>query len=213
VTVQIPLPDGTRQPRQYSLSRADQGESRQFTVKRVYGAAGKPDGEVSTLLHTTVKVGDVLSISVPFGALVLDDYSGRPMVFASAGIGITPMAGMLSHLAAAGSHLPIMLLHADHDEDAFALRGQIRDDVAALPNASMYVWYEQGANSRLPVQGVFPGRMDISQVQLPDNASYHLCGPVPFMQAVRSALIARGVAPRDIQYEVFGPDLWQADYE
>ena len=212
ITVQVQLPDGTRQPRQYSQSRADQGESRQFTVKRVYGG-GKPDGEVSTLLHTTVKVGDVLSISVPFGALALDDCSGRPMVFASAGIGITPMAGMLSHLAAAGSHLPIMLLHADHDEDAFGLRGQIRDDVAALPNASIYVWYEQGANSRLPVQGVFAGRMDISQVQLPDNASYHLCGPVPFMQEVRSALIERGVAPRDIQYEVFGPDLWHADYE
>ena len=65
----------------------------------------------------------------------------------------------------------------------------------------------------MPVQGVFAGRMDISQVQLPDNASYHLCGPVPFMQEVRSALIERGVAPRDIQYEVFGPDLWQADYE
>jgi nitric oxide dioxygenase len=101
-------------------------------------------------------MGDVLSISVPFGALVLDDYSGRPMVFAGAGIGITPMAGMLSHLAAVGSHLPIMLLHAAHDEDAFALRGQIRDDIATLPNASMYVWYEQGANSQLPVQGVFP---------------------------------------------------------
>jgi nitric oxide dioxygenase len=43
--------------------------------------------------------------------------------------------------------------------------------------------------------------------------AYHLCRPVPFMQAVRSALIARGVAPRDIQYEVFGPDLWQADHE
>jgi hypothetical protein len=33
------------------------------------------DGEVSTLLHTTVKAGDVRSISVPFGALVLGDYS------------------------------------------------------------------------------------------------------------------------------------------
>src|SRR5215471_10853676 len=212
ITVQVQLPDGTRQPRQYSLSRADQGESRQFTVKRVYGG-GKPDGEVSTLLHTTVKVGDVLSISVPFGALVLDDSSGRPMVFASAGIGITPMAGMLSHLAAAGSHLPIMLLHADHNEDAVALRGQILDDMTRLPNASTYVWYEQGATSRLPVRGVFPGRMDISRVRLPDNASYHLCGPVPFMHAIRNALIERAIPPRDIQYEVFGPELWQADYD
>jgi nitric oxide dioxygenase len=133
------------------------------------------------------------------------------MVFASAGIGITPMAGMLSHLAAAGSQLQIMLLHADHNEDSVALRGQIVDDIARLPNASIYVWYEHGADSRLPVH--FPGRMDISQVRLPDNASYHLCGPVPFMHGVRNALIERGVPPRDIQYEVFGPDLWQADYD
>jgi nitric oxide dioxygenase len=33
------------------------------------------------------------------------------------------------------------------------------------------------------------------------------------MHAVRSALIERGVPPRDIQYELFGPDLWQADYD
>lgn len=25
--------------------------------------------------------------------------------------------------------------------------------------------------------------------------------------------VSRGVAPRDIQYEVFGPDLWQADLD
>jgi nitric oxide dioxygenase len=213
ITVQVTLPDGTRQPRQYSLSRADQGESRQFTVKRVYGAAGKPDGEVSTLLHTTVKVGDVLSISVPYGALVLDDYAGRPMVFVSAGIGITPMAGMLSHLVSAGSHLPTMLLHADHNENAFALRGQVRDDIAALRNASFCVWYEQGAESKLPVQGVFAGRMDLSHVRLPENALYHLCGPVPFMHVIRNDLIELGIPPRDIQYEVFGPDLWQADHD
>jgi nitric oxide dioxygenase len=36
---------------------------------------------------------------------------------------------------------------------------------------------------------------------------------MPFMQAVRSALIARGVPAKEIQYEVFGPDLWQADLD
>jgi nitric oxide dioxygenase len=213
VSVMVSLPNGTRQSRQYSLSRADHGESRQFSVKRVFGAKGMPDGEASTQLHTAVKVGDVLSISVPFGPLVLDDYSARPLVFISAGIGITPMAGMLSHLATAASPLPIMLLHADHSESAFALRGQVRDDIAALRDASLYVWYEQGAQSQLPVQGVFSGRMDLSQVSLPDNAVYHMCGPIPFMHAIRSALIELGIPPRDIQYEMFGPDLWSADYE
>jgi nitric oxide dioxygenase len=212
ITVQMPLPDGIRQPRQYSLSRADNGEYRQFTVKRMHGD-GNPDGEVSTALHDTVDVGDVLTLSVPSGALALDDFTACPLAFISAGIGITPMAGMISHLVKAGSRLPVMLLHADHDEDSFALRRQVMDDIAALPGASAYVWYEHGAESQLPVNGVFPGEMDISQINLPDNACYHLCGPIPFMHEIHSALTKRGVRPQDIQYEVFGPDLWHADYE
>jgi nitric oxide dioxygenase len=211
VTVQMPMPDGVRQPRQYSLTRADDGEHRQFSVKWVRGG-DKPDGEVSTLLHQSITVGDVLTMSLPYGEVVLDD-SGHPVVFASAGIGITPMAGMLSHLVTAGSRLQIMLLHADLNENSFALRRQVLGDIGALPNASIYVWYEDGADSGEPVTGVFPGMMDISQVSLPADAGYYLCGPIPFMQAVRSALIERGVPPQDIQYEVFGPDLWQADLE
>jgi nitric oxide dioxygenase len=208
VTVLVPMPDGVRQPRQYSLTKADDGEHRQFSVKRVRGG-GKPDGEVSTLLCETVQVGDRLTMSLPFGDVVLDD-AGRPVVFASAGIGITPMAGMLSHLAAAGSHLPITLLHADVDEASFALRHQVLEDVQRMPGATAHVWYERGADSTLPVD-VHDGQMDLDDVKLPDDATYYLCGPLPFMQAVRSALIDEGVPPRDIQYEVFGPDLWQAD--
>jgi nitric oxide dioxygenase len=209
VTVQVPMPDGVRQPRQYSLTKADDGEHRQFSVKRVRGG-GKPDGEVSNLLCDAVQVGDRLQMSLPFGDVVLDD-SGRPVVFISAGVGITPMAGMLSHLTAAGSHLPITLLHADVDEASFALREQVLGDLRTLPEGTAHVWYERGADSSLPVDGVHSGVIDLDDIKLPDGAGYYLCGPLPFMKGVRSALIDRGVAPRDIQYEVFGPDLWQAD--
>ncbi|HEX2550802.1 MAG TPA: globin domain-containing protein, partial [Nocardioidaceae bacterium] len=168
-----------------------------------------PDGEVSNLLVDEVDVGDRLTMSLPFGDVVLDD-SGRPVVFASAGIGVTPMAGMISHLATAGSRLPITLLHADTDEGSFALRNQVLEDLRSLPGASAHVWYENGADSSLPVE-VHAGMMNVDDVKLPDDALYYLCGPVPFMRAVRSALIERDVPARDIQYEVFGPDLWQAD--
>jgi nitric oxide dioxygenase len=208
VTVQVPMPDGVRQPRQYSLTKADDGVHRQFSVKRVRGE-GTPDGEVSNLLCETVDVGDRVTLSVPFGDVVLDD-SGRPVVFVSAGIGITPMAGMLSHLTAANSHLPITLLHADVDESSFALRRQVLDDLRSLPGATAHVWYERGAQSTLPVT-VHAGAMNLDDVKLPADAVYYLCGPLPFMQKIRSALVDADVPARDIQYEVFGPDLWQAD--
>jgi nitric oxide dioxygenase len=34
---------------------------------------------------------------------------------------------------------------------------------------------------------------------------------MPFLQSVRGSLLDQGVRPRDVQYEVFGPDLWAAD--
>jgi nitric oxide dioxygenase len=210
VTVRHPATDGVLQPRQYSLTRADDGEHRQFSVKRVRGA-GRPDGEISTLLYDSVQVGDTLTLSLPFGDVVLDD--SRPAVFASAGIGVTPMAGMLSHLAAAGSHLDVTLLHADLDEDSWALRSQVLDDMRRLPFGSVHVWFERGGGSSLPVEGVHDGTMDLAEVELPGDAVFYLCGPLPFMQGVRSTLIDRGVPAGDIQYEVFGPDLWQADME
>jgi nitric oxide dioxygenase len=209
VTVKVPMPDGIDQPRQYSLTRADDGEHRQFSVKRIRGG-GKPDGEVSNLLCDSFQIGDTITMSSPFGDVVLDD-SGRPAVFASAGIGVTPMAGMLSHLVAAGSHLPVRHLHADLDENSFALRNQVLRDIRTLPDAAAYAWYERGAVDTIGLDGVFAGLMNLDDVDLPPNATFYLCGPIPFMQAVRNTLLERAVPPRDIQYEVFGPDLWQAD--
>ncbi|WIM99369.1 globin domain-containing protein [Actinoplanes oblitus] len=211
VTVQAPMPDGVRQPRQYSLTRADDGEHRYFSVKRVHGG-GKPDGEVSNFLHDRVGPGDELTMSLPYGDVVLDD-SGRPVVFASAGIGVTPMAGMISHLVTAGSHLPVMLLHADASESSFPLRRQIVDDLAHLPKSELHVWYADGRTGTLATTATNAGMMDLADVTLPENAVYYLCGPLPFLKNIRAGLLDRGVQPRDIQYEMFGPDLWQADTE
>ena len=210
VSVLMDMPDGVRQPRQFSLTRADDGRTRSFAVKRVR-SDGAPAGEVSNLLHDTIDVGDVLTTSLPFGAIVLDD-SGAPVVFCTAGIGLTMTAGMLSHLAKAESSLNVTVLHADSSEASFPLRKQIEDDVAALANASLHVFYEKDT-SGTGSGTVHAGLMDLSQVVLPSGAQYYLCGPVPFMQSVRSQLIDAGVTPAQIQYEVFGPDLWQADTE
>ena len=110
VTLQMPVPDGAHQPRQYSLTRADDGHHRWFAVKRITGE-GVPEGEVSNLLHATAKIGDEVILSAPFGDVVLEP-GDRPVVFASAGIGVTPMAGMLSHLTQQRSEREVLFLHA-----------------------------------------------------------------------------------------------------
>ncbi|MER6446615.1 hemin transporter [Streptomyces venezuelae] len=205
VSVQVELPDGARQIRQYSLVTAPGSAVRAITVKRVHGpAAGGPDGEVSNHLHARVRVGDTLRVSVPYGDLVLAD-SAAPVLLASAGIGCTPMLSMLEHLADTGHTAPVTVLHADRSPADHPLRGDHRALTHKLPDASARFWYEESAE---PGDG--EGRMDLSAVPLAPGTRAYLCGPLPFMRAVRGQLIAKGLPAADIHYEVFGPDLWLA---
>jgi len=91
------------------------------------------------------------------------------------------------------------------DSEVAAINGDERLESITLRSTT------DGSESTLPVTGVHAGTMDLRHIDLPEGAAFYLCGPLPFMRAVRSALLDRGVLPRDIQYEVFGPDLWQAD--
>jgi len=215
VTIRMQMPDGVLQPRQYSLTQADDGQHRRFAIKRVR-TEGAPDGEMSNLLHDHVNVGDEVTLSAPFGDVVLE-YTDRPVVLASAGIGVTPMAGMLSHLVKSGSQRKVLFLHAGESPASFALRKQVTADLAALPDASLTSWFlnpdGEGSTAGGESGSVHSGFMNVKDIQLPPDAEYYLCGPMPFMQAVRTALVGAGVRAKDIQYEVFGPDLWLADYQ
>ncbi|MFF4431605.1 globin domain-containing protein [Streptomyces sp. NPDC001513] len=205
VSVQVELPDGARQIRQYSLSTPPGSPVRAITVKRVHGpAAAGPDGEVSHHLHARVRTGDTLRVSAPYGDLVLRD-STAPVLLASAGIGCTPMLSMLEHLADTGHAAPVTVLHADRSPADHPLRADHRALTHKLAEASARFWYEEAAE---PGDG--EGRMDLTAVPVAPGAHAYLCGPLPFMRAVREQLIAKGVPARDIHYEVFGPDLWLA---
>ncbi|MFF4114143.1 globin domain-containing protein [Streptomyces sp. NPDC001714] len=197
VSVGVTLPDGARQIRQYSLSGAPGESVRQFSVKR--------DGEVSRHLHARVREGDVLELSEPFGDLVLDGTAGRPLLLASAGIGVTPMVAMLAALAADGHSAPVTVVHGDRSPADHALRADHETCAAKLPDATVRFFYERDGEP-----GTRSGLVDLADVPVHPGTRAYLCGPLPFMRAVRGQLIEKGVAPADIHYEVFGPDLWLA---
>lgn len=207
VAVAVDLPDGTRQPRQYTISSGPRGDSIRVTVKRVRGVDGAPDGQVSTWLHEHALPGTVLDVSQPAGDVVLDD-SDRPLVLVSAGIGITPIAAILEDLSRRQPERTVRLFHADRAHDTHALHSSLRRQVLAMTDARVQNWYEQDADQAPTLLPALPGRMDLSDVELPEDATVFMCGPMPFMQTMRATLIGRGVPADRIHYEVFGPDLW-----
>ncbi|MGW7787316.1 globin domain-containing protein [Streptomyces tricolor] len=204
VSVRVALPDGARQIRQYSLSGAPGEAVRRISVKRVYGEAA-PDGEVSNHLHARVRPGDVLELSEPYGDLVLAGAPDTPLLLASAGIGVTPMIAMLADLAAGGHRAPVTVVHGDRSPADHALRADHAAYAGKLPGASVHFFYERDAGRTART-----GLADLTDIAVHPGTRAYLCGPLPFMRAIRTQLIEKGVAPADIHYEVFGPDLWLA---
>ncbi|MGW2103605.1 globin domain-containing protein [Streptomyces olivaceoviridis] len=204
VSVGVTLPDGARQIRQYSLTGAPGEAVRQISVKRVRGGA-TPDGEVSHHLHARVRPGDVLELSEPYGDLVLAGTPDTPLLLASAGIGVTPMIAMLADLAAGGHRAPVTVVHGDRSPADHALRAAHTAYAEKLPDATAHFFYERDAEP-----GTRTGLVDLTGIAVHPGTRAYLCGPLPFMRAIRTQLIEKGIAPADIHYEVFGPDLWLA---
>ncbi|MBJ7464020.1 MAG: hemin transporter [Mycolicibacterium sp.] len=180
VSVGVTLPDGARQLRQYSLVNAPGRGELTFAVK--------PAGEVSGWIRDHLHVGDLIDVTVPFGDLPAPQ-PGVPLVLISAGIGITPMLGILEALPV---DTRVQVLHADRSEATHPLRERQRELVEKLPNATLQLWYED--------------LMSLDGVALPADAEVYLCGNDGFVRAVRDQLVARGVTR--VHCELFSPNDW-----
>lgn len=207
VAIAVDLPDGDRQPRQYTVSSGPRGDSLRVTIKRVRGEGGAPAGRVSGWLHEHAVPGAVLDVSQPAGDVVLDD-SDAPLVLVSAGIGITPVAAILEDVSRRQPDRTVRMFHADRSHAEHALYAGLCRQVQSMGDARAQNWYEEGAEAAPTLVPAKSGYMDLSGADLPAGARVFMCGPLPFMQAARSSLIGQGIPATHIQYEVFGPDMW-----
>ena len=195
ISIIVPARDGLRQARQYTLLPSEKNQRR-------IGVKLDPNGEMTSILHE-LKIGDVVEISNPYGDLTLEGFGNpeAPLYLFSAGIGTTPMLSFLSELVEKGSQRPVTVVHADRSLDTWPLREELTELVNKLPNARLISFIEGEG-------GDFAGRVDVSKLDVPSDANVYLCGPLPFMQGVRSALVEAGVPGKNINYEIFGPDQW-----
>ena len=204
VSVGVTLPDGARQIRQYSLITDGDAEELTFAVKPVAASGGCPAGEVSSWIAMCLRPGDVIDVSLPFGDLPTDEIGSGPVVLISAGIGITPMNGILEHLRGRAARCEVLVLHADRSPATHPLRERQRQLVDGLPGAELEVWYSEPEDA----PGTRHGLMDLTGVELPLHASFYVCGSNGFVQAVRTQLAERGVDPARVHCELFAPDEW-----
>ncbi|HBZ70076.1 MAG TPA: sulfurase [Deltaproteobacteria bacterium] len=187
--------------RSYSLSSAPATDRYRISVKREAG------GAASAYLHDQVKVGHVLEVSAPRGHFTLRPGDG-PVVLLSAGVGATPVLAMLHALAKEASPREVWWLYGARDRADHPFAREARDLLQGLSRARGHVCYSRpGPEDRLGQDFDQPGRLSVSVISnlgVPRDADFYLCGPAPFMRDLSSGLRAFSAAPERIHTEIFG---------
>jgi len=196
-------PDADAPPvlRSYSLSDLPDAGRYRITIKK------EPHGIASTYLSTQLRQGDVLDVSAPRGAFILQR-GDLPVVLLSAGVGVTPVMAMLHALAAHESPRPVWWIYGARNRLDHPLAREARDLLAKVPHARSHVQYSRPeATDRIGADYDAAGRLTVTVLQklgVPRECDFYLCCPAAFLEEFTAGLGGWGVASERVHTEVFG---------
>ncbi|MBX9874752.1 MAG: FAD-binding oxidoreductase, partial [Beijerinckiaceae bacterium] len=191
--------------RTYTLSLAPSAGQLRISVRKL--------GTGSSHLHDAIAVGSLIDCRAPDGAFIIDTAPAHPVVMIAAGVGITPILAMISHLVDEGERTgalrPITFFYAARtraergfDEELARLSHRADGKLTIVrllqetDDAVIGRDYEE--------QGILSA--DVLEKYLGFRLyDFYMCGPPGFMQAVYDALTSHGVADHRIFAEAFGP--------
>lgn len=195
--VDLDIPGHGRTRRNYSITSSPNRKGYRISVRHV------PNGAVSGWLNSGNCEGKEVLLSPPAGNFVLPEKAEGPLAFVCAGIGITPVIGMLEALARPDVTTPVYVVQISHSAETapFAERlAELSRSSAGRIRVATCLTATEGRPTAAWVAGHLPG-----------GVSTYLCGPTGFMRDMVHGLPDAGIAAARLRYETFGPDTGVTD--
>ncbi len=184
VNIDIPTTEGKTLRRSYSIaSVAVEPGMFELCIKLVEGGTG-------SVYLNNLQIGERITGDAPHGHFVVKDTT-VPIVFIATGTGIAPFRAMLAE--------------APHATVWFGMRNEQElfwvDDLTPRA-AQFYVTLSQPGDEWPGLRGRVTTHTNIIVHENP-STQYYLCGTPPMVLEMRKALIASGVSPTNIFFELF----------
>ncbi|MGJ7586796.1 globin domain-containing protein [Staphylococcus shinii] len=181
-----------RAKRHYSIIEGDE-HTLTFAVKR--DVTDFHEGEVSTILHDEMQIGETINLSAPVGGFGVVNNTA-PQLFIGSGIGVTPLIPMFNEVAS--SNVKVDFIQNVENIEEIPFYSRIEDIANNNDNASYIIHDKQKA-----------GYMDatyLSQFISADTEIY-VCGGVKFLKSIITTLKEMGVEEQRLHFESFIPRL------
>lgn len=199
VTLRLDV-DGTEVLRSYTVSSPPtRPHALSITVKRT------PGGVVSPWLHDTVRPGTALRVQPPLGVFSTSRHPAQKYLFLSAGSGITPLMSMTRTLADLGRDADVVFVHSARTPADIIFRKELEALEALHPwlRVRTVVASTGDEPGWSGLTGHLDGPMLTSAVPDCADREVFVCGPLPYMDAVRTALLAAGLPEAKYHQETF----------
>ena len=200
LTVRLDI-DGRPESRCYTISSSpSRPHTLEITVKRA------PNGLVSNHLHDHVKLGDTLRVSGPAGEFSCFNYPSEKILCIAGGSGITPIMSMCRWIVDTRADVDVVVLLSFRSAADIIFRREL--ELMASRHEHLKIVFTVTARQPLDPWTGMTGRLctQVFQLAVPDLRERHvyLCGPGPFMEAVREQLVQLDFPTQNLHSESFG---------
>ncbi|HTW83372.1 MAG TPA: ferredoxin reductase [Candidatus Sulfotelmatobacter sp.] len=203
VDVRLTAPDGYRAQRSYSIASAPDDSGRiELAIELL------DTGEVSAFFHEVVAVGDPIELRGPLGGYFVWPPAERgPVLLIGGGSGLVPLMSMIRHRAAAGSHVPVLLLLSARTWDDILYRDELLALDAREDGFTLVLTLTREPPRR---PGDYGRRVDAAMMhdvlaKMPSlPAIAFVCGTNPFVDVAADGTVAAGVPAADVRTERYG---------
>lgn len=190
----------TSEPHPFSLSSAPSADKETITVMI------KEDGDFTSSLDR-VNIGDKVTIEGPYGNFYPDDIAeneDHAMLLLSGGIGVTPNLSVLREEIAKNSNRRIAFVWGLAFEQDTMYLDEMKKLEAEYPNFSYHFIYSEEEVDGFPngfVDDKFIAQEGLEEFY--ENASWHVCGPGPMLEASKGLLKEKNVTEEQSYIEEF----------
>jgi predicted ferric reductase len=175
-------------------SSAERRDRLEFGIKALGDFTSRVEG---------IPIGTRAFLDGPHGAFTIDRYPAAGYVFFAGGIGITPIISILRTLADRADPRPALLVYAEKSWEETAFSSEISRLETALDLQTVYVLENPPEDWKGEVGLVDEALLDRVLPREKFGRAHFICGPPPMMDAVKAALLDRGVPEAQIQLEQF----------
>jgi len=189
VDIAIPGTDGEH--RSFSMANTN-ADTLEFMIKQY------PGGKFSGLLEDgSIKAGDTLDVTGPYGVFTLRPSSPRRLLFIGGGAGMAPILSLLRHMREIESPREAAYYYgARTEKDLFRL-----EELAELPCGFVPALSED-SNGWKGESGLITDVVERLEGDVTEVDAY-VCGPPPMVEATIALLERKGVPEAHIYYDKF----------